>query len=125
MNDLIISIIESIYLIYMFLFFKTTINFDKLTFRPRMDFNKKSWFYHSNSNDYGLKICLFGQIIIFVFIAILLLRHFITIPKYIMIIAIITGLLLSFINLNSLVYISPVIIYEVYKLLNIHKKMEN
>ena len=117
MNELVISIIESIYLIYMFLFFKTTINFDKFTFRPRIDFNKDSCFYHSNDNDYGLKICLFGQIIVFVFIAILLLRHFITIPKYVMITTITIGILLSFINLNSLVYILPVVIYEIYKML--------
>ncbi len=116
MNDTIISIIESIYLIYMFLFFKTTINFDSFTFRPRIDFNKDSFFFHSNDNDYGLKICLFGQVIIFVFIALLILRHYITIPKYVMITTIIIGLLLSFINLNALVYISPILIYEIYKL---------
>jgi len=109
-----ISIIESLYLIYMFLFFKTSINFDTFTFRPRINVSRDSTFFHSNGYEYGSKICPFGKSIIFLFVAILLIRNYITVPKYIMVATIVIAILMSFINLNALVYILPVIIYEIW-----------
>tara|TARA_X000000950_G_scaffold43809_1_gene49273 strand:+ start:2426 stop:2749 length:324 start_codon:yes stop_codon:yes gene_type:complete len=97
----------------MFLFFETSVNFDTFTFRPRINFSEDSAFFHSNGNEYGSKICPFGKSIIFLFVAILLLRNYISIPKYIMIATIIIAILMSFINLNALVYILPVIFYEI------------
>ena len=114
MYNIVISIIESLYLIYMFLFFKTSINFDTFTFRPRINVSEDSSFFHSNGNEYGSKICPFGKSIIFLFVAILLLRNYISIPKYIMVATIVIAILMSFINLNALVYILPVIIYEIW-----------
>lgn len=111
MNDITISIIESIYLIYMFLFFKTSTDFNVLTSPNGW------WFEHLIGDEYGNRVCPFGQVIIFVFVAILLIRHHITIPKYIMITIIIIGFLMSFMNLNALVYILPILIYESYKMI--------
>ena len=113
MYNIAISIIESIYLIYMFLFFETSVNFDTFTFRPRINVSEDSTFFHSNGNEYGSKICPFGKSIIFLFVAILLLRNYISIPKYIMVATIVIAILMSFINLNALVYILPVIFYEI------------
>ena len=113
MYNIDISIIESLYLIYMFLFFETNVNFDTFTFRPLINVSENSSFFHSNGNEYGSKICPFGKSIIFLFVAILLLRNYISIPKYIMIATIIIAILMSFINLNALVYILPVIFYEI------------
>ena len=63
---LIISIIETIYLIYMFHFFKTRLNFNVL---PEFSFTQKHKFLkHLNDDTYGLRICPFGRIIIFLLI---------------------------------------------------------
>ena len=54
---LLISIIESMYLIYMFNFFKTDIDFNVFTSPTNY------WFKHLTGNEYGIRICLFGQIL--------------------------------------------------------------
>ena len=54
---LLISLIESIYLIYMFNFFKTNIDFNVFASPTN------HWFKHLTGNEYGVRICLFGQIL--------------------------------------------------------------
>ena len=70
-----ISIIESLYPIFMFHFFKTTINFSKGTY-------DSNFFKHSLSNESSLRICQFGRMAIsfFALIFILITRHFIKYP---------------------------------------------
>ena len=103
------SIIEVTYLIYMFLFFKTSIDFNILS-------SPKGWlFEHLIGNEYGLRICPFGRIAIFLLIFILIIRHYIKIPLYYINTALIISFLLSLINLNATVYLLPIWIYEIYK----------
>ena len=106
MNILHISFLESIYLIYMFLFFKTNIDFNVF------DTPKGWWFEHLVGNHYGLRICPFGRIAIFVLIFILLIRNFINIPVFIIKIILLISLILSFMNLNAFVYLIPIWVIE-------------
>ena len=103
-----ISILESMYLVYMFLFFKTSIDFNVLA-------SPKGWlFEHLIGDTYGLRVCLFGRIAIFALIFVLIMRHFINIsPVFIKISLGVAGFL-SLINLNALVYLLPVILFECY-----------
>ena len=101
-----ISIIESIYLIYMFLFLKTSIDFNILA-------SPKGWlFEHLIGNTHSLRICPFGRIAIFALIFVLIMRNFITIPPHLVNIFLGIALFLSFINLNALVYLIPVLLFE-------------
>tara|TARA_B110000008_G_scaffold277244_1_gene318104 strand:+ start:821 stop:1129 length:309 start_codon:yes stop_codon:yes gene_type:complete len=101
----------------MFLFFKTSMNFDSVTFRPRINFDKGSYFFHSNDTEYGLKICLFGQYAIFLLIFILIARHYINIPKKLVLLSLVIAFIISLINLNAVVYLLPIWIYEIYNYL--------
>ena len=110
MNKLYISILESIYLIFMFRFFKTSINFDILKI-----YWANKYLNHNIENTYGPKICPFGQDIIFVLIFILLFRSVYTIDKtyirYSLYIALGLSLLM---NWNAFVYLLPVYAIEKY-----------
>lgn len=106
MNKIIISIVESIYLIYMFLFFKTSIDFNILP-------SAKSWlFKHLIGDEYGVRICPFGQIAIFGLIFLLLARNYFDIPNNYIFYALIISFILSLSNLNALAYLTPVWIIE-------------
>ena len=106
MNTLTISILESVYLIYMFLFFQTSIDFNILP-------SAKSWlFKHLIGDEYGVRICPFGQIAIFGLIFFLIARHYFNIPKSYILYALILSFILSFMNLNAVVYLTPIWIIE-------------
>ena len=92
----------------MFLFFKTSIDFNVLT-------SPKGWlFEHLIGDTYGLRVCLFGRIAIFALIFVLIMRHFINIsPLFVKISLGIAGFL-SLINLNAFVYLIPIILFECY-----------
>jgi hypothetical protein len=100
-----LSIIEAIYLFYMFHCFETTIDFG-ITPSPN-----GYWFTHMTGSEKGLRICPFGRVAILFLIAILLLR-----PKFLRI-SLIIAFFLSLINLNALVYLLPVFIIEYYRIL--------
>ena len=106
------SIIETIYLIYMFLFFKTSIDFNILS-SP-----KGWWFEHLIGDEYGLRICPFGRIAIFALIFVLIARHYFEIPENFMIFALLVSFVLSLMNLNAVVYLIPVWLLELYYLLS-------
>ena len=108
MKSLEISIIESIYLIYMFLFLKTSIDFNILA-------SPKGWlFEHLIGNTRSLRICPFGRIAIFALIFVLIMRNFITIAPYLVNVFLGIAVVLSIINLNALVYLIPVLLSEFY-----------
>ena len=89
----------------MFRYFKTTCDFNYLT---QSDiFKNNEWFKHLEGNDYGLRICPFGQIAIFGLIAVLLFR-----PKGLVRCALVIAFVLSLMNLNALVYLIPIFIIE-------------
>ena len=102
-----ISILESIYLVYMFLFFKTSIDFNVLA-------SLKGWlFEHLIGDTYNNTVCLFGRIAIFLLIFVLIMRDFINFPPVCPNLLGVAGFL-SLINLNALVYLLPVILFECY-----------
>ena len=103
-----ISIIEAFYLLYMFHFYKTSIDFSI------GDSPSSMFFQHAKGNDKTLRICPFGQYAIIPLILLLLLRNFIQIPSRIIKCSIAIALLLSLINLNALVYIFPVALVELF-----------
>jgi len=110
MDRIKISIIESLYLVYMFHFFKTSIDFNILS-------SPKGWlFEHLTGDEYGLRICPFGQIAIFALIFVLIARHFYEIPENFIKFALLVSLVLSFLNLNAVVYLVPIWIVELYYL---------
>ena len=121
MDPLYISLFESIYLTYMFCFLETSIdfNFSRPFLFPHL--SKMSCFEHLTSSEKGLRICPFGRVAIFALIALLIVRHFIHIPKWLIYTALGIALLLSFLNMNALVYLIPVLLIEFFYIKNIHK----
>ena len=119
-NILSISIIESIYLLYMFIYFKTKINFNILlgdilssNYKNLHKFLETSTFLkHSLTDDYNNKICNFGHVIIIPFIIYLILRNFIlSINKY-HTYMLYMSFILSLMNINALIYLLPIWIIE-------------
>ena len=103
---LLVSILEVVYLSYMFHFYKTGIDFNILS-SP-----KGFLFVHLIGNEVGLRICLFGQIMIVPLLIILLGRNFIEIPQKYITGAMLIALVLSMINLNAFIYMLPVFLIE-------------
>jgi len=111
MDRLNISIIESLYLVFMFHFFKTSMDFNILS-------SPKGWlFEHLIGDEYGLRICPFGRIAIFALIFVLIARHYFEIPENFMIFALLVSFVLSFMNLNAVVYLIPIWLVEMYFIL--------
>ena len=106
MPSLKISLIESVYLIFMFLFFKTTVDFNVLHSPTGW------WFEHLVGDHYGLRICPFGRVAIFALIAILIVRHYIKIPQLYVNITLFIAFILSLMNMNALVYLIPIWLIE-------------
>ena len=110
MNRLNISIIEGLYLVYMFLFFKTSIDFNILD-------SPKGWlFEHLIGDEYGLRICLFGRIAIFGLIFVLIGRHYFEITDNFVKFSLLVSVVLSFMNLNAVIYLIPIWLIELYYL---------
>ena len=109
-NKLFISILESIYLIFMFHYFETSINFDILKI-----YWANTYLNHNIENSYGLKICPFGQDAILLLIFILLFRNVYDVSQTYIYYSLYIALGLSlFMNWNSLVYLLPIYAIEKY-----------
>ena len=101
-----LSLIESLYLIYMFHIFKTSVDFN---FLPRGILARNSeWFQHILGDEYGLRICPFGRVMINFLIVLIIARNFVTIPANTMRWAFLISLVLSLMNMNAVVYLIPV-----------------
>ena len=113
MNQLLlfISITESIYLIYMFYFFHTTIDFNLIHHNY---FNHIKILKHIQGNEKGLRICLFGRLLLPLFICFLLLRNYDPSINQYWLSIIITSFILSLLNMNAIVYLLPIWIIELY-----------
>ena len=108
MLNLKISILESLYLIFMFLFFKTTVDFNVLR-------GPDGWWYsHLIGDEYGVRICPFGRIAIFALIFILIARHYIKISQDFINISLVVAFVLSLMNMNALIYLLPVLSIEYF-----------
>ena len=107
---LILSLIESLYLIYMLHIFKTSVDFN---FLPLGILGRNNeWFRHIVGNEYGLRICPFGRVMILFLIALIIARNFVAISPYVMNTAFILSVLLSMMNMNAVVYMIPVWLLE-------------
>ena len=101
-----ISILETSYLSYMFYFFKTGSDFNILK-------SPEGYFFkHLIGDEVGLRICLFGRIIIIPLLILLLIRNFYKIPEWYITGALVIAFVMSFMNLNALIYLLPVFILE-------------
>jgi len=108
MKNIYISIVESLYLVFMFHFFQTSIDFNILS-------TPKGWlFAHLIGDEYGVRICPFGQIAIFALIFIIIGRHYFDISENFILFAFGVSFLLSLMNLNAIVYMLPVWVTELY-----------
>ena len=109
--SLIISIIESIYIIYMFRYFKTTYSFNliPLKFLDNNEYLKHQKYYSQEAVSH---ICPFGHDMAFVIAGFLILRNFI--PCLLEYNNWVIGLIFlgCFLNLNCVVYILPVLLIE-------------
>lgn len=115
-NLLIISLIECIYLIYMFHFLKTSINFNVL---PELSLVKHNDFFkHLSDDTYGLRICKFGRVVIILLIAILLVRNVYPITNFQMNVVLAISFILSLMNLNAVVFLIPFWLIEIFYLRN-------
>lgn len=107
---LILSLIESFYLIFMFHVFETSVDFNFLP--PGILAQNSVWFQHILGNEKGLRICLFGRVIIIALIAILIARNFITITRTQFRWILITSFVLALMNMNAVAYLMPVWLLE-------------
>ena len=124
---LILSIIESIYIIYMYNFFKT----NKSIHHPLemiMQKNINGFLKHPISTGiYENKICNFGKLISYL-LAFLIMSRYIYRNKIRItnIIILILVFILSFIlNMNSFVYLIPVFILEIFNFIRKNKYNKN
>ena len=106
MPSLKISLVESAYLIFMFLFFKTTMDFNVIRSPTGW------WFEHLVGDHYGLRICPFGRVAIFALIFVLILRHYVKIPKLFIYLVLCISFVLSFMNMNAVIYLIPIWLIE-------------
>ncbi len=100
-----IRILEALYLIYMFCFFETSVDFNVLS-SPDHRF-----FKHLIGNKKGNRICPFGHVAIFLLAAVLLFGSS-SLIKCSLVIAFIFSLM----NLNAVVYLMPVFLLEFFNL---------
>ena len=110
-----LSILEGLYIVYMFIFFKT-----KYSLEINRDVVKKlglsKMFIHPTKKSEIAKsqICLFGKygsVLIFFY---LILREFVSLPKNMNLFVFFIIMLLCMMNYNAVVYMLPVIIVEIY-----------
>ena len=111
-NRLTISILEAIYVIFMFRYFKTTYSFNLI---PLKFLDNSEYLRHIKYSTEipESHICIFGHNMAFVIGFFLIIRHFIpVIMKYNT--AILTLIIIGcFMNINALVYFLPIVIVEV------------
>ena len=114
MDNLLITILECIYIIYMLNFFKTIYNIA----HPSTYFNNELFYHPINIKSYPRSmICKFGNYMSIVICIFLIIRccfscnnkeKYMKYHKYILLLC----MLLTLINFNALLYMIPVIIYE-------------
>ena len=101
------SIIESLYLFYMFRHFQTSIDFG-IAASPN-----GYWLQHVTGNIKSLRICPFGQVAILPLITLLLARNFLSaITPNIIHGALTIAFFLSLMNTNATVYLLPIFLIE-------------
>lgn len=112
----IITLVESIYLFYMYFIFKTNISFSSAIFDK--DIQDSGSFFIHNTNTYENKICGFGKVMAIVAIILAFLRAYSPKSDSIIYKTIIFDLiclsLALLMNLNAFIYVIPILICEIY-----------
>jgi len=116
----IITILESVYLLYMYFIFKTNYSFSSAIFDKQVQ-NLGSFFAH-NTNKFENKICLFGKLMAIIAIILAFIRLYLisdnsyksTLFYKTLIFDIVCLNLALIMNLNAAIYIIPIIVCEVY-----------
>jgi len=109
--NLLISIIEAIYILYMFCYFQTT-----FSIHHPLEYYLTGTFEHPiSTGEYESKICPFGNKAIVLLAIWLILREFIDIEdkKRLNTIIMNITLALSLMNMNALLYFLPIYFYEI------------
>ena len=121
---LLITLIEIVYIYYMFHIFETRFTINNPWEKFQLNYLNEtvserfySFFKHptSDSSYPESKICLFGKRIIYLLLLYLLIRLFIPINllKKINPFVILITFVLSLVNLNALIYLTPYFIFEI------------
>ncbi len=97
-----ISLLESIYLLYMFHFFETAVDFG-IGESP-----SGWWFRHTVGSERSLRICPFGRVAIFAYVFVLLARGPLGFPSWVSRAALAFAMFLALMNMNAVVYLLPV-----------------
>lgn len=112
---IILNILEAIYILYMYNYFKTTYS---IHFRWETNITKYNHFFKHpiKTGKYESKICKLGNIVGYLFFFWILLRVYyknsVKPINTILFLLLITGSLIM--NLNAFVYLLPVFIFEYY-----------
>ena len=114
-EKLIVSLLEGLYVMYMFIFFKTCYSLE-IGRWDSSPFSKEGILYHpiDKCRTPKSQICLFGKygsVLIFLY---LLLREFVSFPKYTNLVVFLIILGLCMMNYNAVLYMLPVIGVEIY-----------
>ena len=112
-----VSIVEGLYIMYMFIYFKTrfSLELNRSGNILRQLRNMKFLFHPVERSKVPIsQICQFGKVgSVFIFLY-LILREFVSLPKYTNLIVFLIIFVLTLINYNALLYMMPVFILELY-----------
>ena len=117
-----LAILESIYIIYMWNFFKTSYSFHNFWELSLMSWDKMPSFFHHQPNTYINKVCPLGNLFAYLLAVWVIMYNIILtsrlkkkhpiISQLNTIIFGTTALIAFIMNLNAFIYLIPVFIYE-------------
>ena len=123
-NRLLFTIIEAIYLVYMYNYFKTSVSFHNPVETLLNDKVFNNFFKHPiYSGNYESKICRFGNLVGFLLAIWVILRYYISknfldrkalVEKINKLIFCIVLLGAIFLNFNAFIYYLPIFLYELF-----------
>ena len=135
---LLLSILEGLYIVYMFVFFKTKYSLEvgrwnhelwpSKIIKKHTDIDLTRWFVHpiEKSEKPESQICLFGKWGSLIILIFLVLRHYILNLKKINTYFFVLVFILSLMNYDATLYLLPVFLIElVFRPLKIFKKYLN
>jgi len=112
-------ILLAIYILYMFLYFETTVTFNHpLEYYILSNLNDNYFYHPISSNKYGSKICKFGKDIIWFLVIYLIYKSYFKVNIQIKRLVLIISFILSLMNFNAVIYLLPYFTYELIYIKN-------
>lgn len=109
---MLVTVIESLYLLYMFFIFKTTHSYSSALFDSHI---QGFALLRHNTGAYENKVCLLGKILAVVAVLLFFLRLTKRIPpSYVIVFNIFCIFVALLLNLNAFIYICPLIFSEMW-----------